>query len=175
MKRVLLLNRSEEVVDVISWQRAVILMLQNKASCPYKDIETIDIKTVSGIFRLPTVLILVQYVRIPYKRAAVTKENVLKRDKFTCQYCGRHIGTTQGTIDHVIPRTKGGQHNWTNVVAACKQCNNRKDDLMLAEAERRYGMKLISKPFVPSRGVLLLTATDVLTNKTWSKWILLDH
>ena len=167
-KKVLLLNSSEEVVSVINWQRAAVLYFTGKAKKPHNYDDYHDIKTVSGVFQLPTAMILVTYVRIPYKRIAITKENVLRRDGFECQYCGKKMSGAEGTIDHVHPTSRGGQHAWANVVAACKSCNNSKDNKTPDEA----GMKLRCRPFVPTHDLMIITAFDLRTNECWTRWVM---
>jgi len=166
--RVLLLNASEEVLNVIAWQRAVILYLQGKVRKPYGHDEFYPIKTATGVFQLPTALILVSYVRIPYKKVAISRENLMRRDNYECQYCGVRLNRKTGTVDHVVPKSKGGKHTWANVVAACKKCNNKKDNRTPVEA----GMKLRCRPFVPARDVMLISAIDLGTNKTWTRWLM---
>jgi len=165
--KVLLLNHSEEILDVISWQRAVTLLFSGKARKPHGYDDEYEIKTVSGVFRLPSAIVLVSYVRIPYKKAAVNKENVLKRDKFTCQYCGKHLTMSSGTIDHVHPTSRGGRHEWKNVVAACAKCNNKKANQRPEEA----GMVLLSHPSVPTRNLIVLTGINPHTLGTWTRWV----
>ena len=171
MRPVLLLNKSEEVIDVISWRRAVILMMQGKAECPWPDVEVHEIRTVTGIFRLPSVLVLVQYVKLPFKRAAISRTNVLRRDDYTCMYCGKKVNAHNGTVDHLLPQSRGGVHEWTNVTTACYKCNNKKDNLTVHEFEKQYGYKLKRKPFAPTRTALFLSAIDLNTHATWSRWV----
>ena len=171
MNKVLLLNASEEILKIITWKHAVKLMLTGKAKKPYGHDDEYEIKTVSGVFRLPTALVLVQYVHIPYKNVAVTKDNVLKRDKFICGYCGKKLSSTTGTVDHITPTSRGGKHEWVNVVAACKPCNNKKDSMTLKEAEKKFGMKLKIQPHVPSRDFMVLTGIDTNTHETWTRWV----
>lgn len=171
MRKVLLLNASEEVLKVINWQKAVKLMLDGKAKKPYGHNDEYEIKTVSGVLRLPTALVLVRYVHIPYKNVAVNKDNVLRRDDYTCGYCDKKLSGTTGTIDHITPQSKGGKHDWLNVVAACKICNNKKDNLSLQQAESKFGMKLRIKPHVPSRDFMILTSVNIDTHETWTRWV----
>jgi hypothetical protein len=206
-RRVLLLNRGESVVDVIDWQDAVCLLVKGCARVPfgYDDYHKIPVSVQSaermqeecefeavveeegdvtrGFFLLPTAVVLVEYVHIPYRAAAVSLKNVLKRDKNTCAYCGKTLSSESASIDHIIPRcrwddmkAKGqtkGKHvnNWKNVVAACKKCNCKKDDKTPEEA----GMKVkYCKPFVPSRDYLILHKVNTKTYETWSRWICFD-
>ena len=207
-RRVLLLNRGESMVDVVDWQTAVCLIVKGSASVPYgyNDFYKIPISTFSaekmkkegnfdveislddagvkrGYFLLPTAIVLVEYVHIPYKRAAVNKKNVLKRDHKTCAYCGKELTETSGTIDHIIPQSRWKDfvkkgwtngikyvHDWKNVVAACKPCNSKKGNYTLEEAN----MKLLIKPFTPSRDYLILYGINTETYKTWQRWICFD-
>jgi len=169
MKRVLLLNASYEVHDVITWKEAVMQMVNGKAKKPSGHDEYHDIKLVGGaVFKLPTVLILITYVRVPFKSISISKENVLRRDSFECQYCGTRLTSKSGTIDHVFPTSRGGKHKWGNVVAACRKCNCAKDNRTPEEA----GMKLRCRPFIPQRDVMIITAIDLRTHKTWQRWIM---
>jgi 5-methylcytosine-specific restriction endonuclease McrA len=165
--KVLLLNKSEEVIDVISWQEAVTKLLSGRATKPSGYTDEYEIRTVRGVFRLPSAIVLVSYVRIPYKRAAVNKENVLKRDGYTCQYCGKRLSNSTGTIDHVFPTSRGGKHEWKNVVASCSRCNNVKSDKTPNEA----GMKLLSAPFIPTRDFILLHGLGIHSRETWTRWM----
>jgi len=171
VRKVLLLNASEEVLRVITWRHAVKLMLSGKARKPYGHDDEYEIKTMSGVFRLPTALVLVQYVRIPYRSFAVNKENVLRRDNYTCGYCSKSLTNKTGTIDHIVPQSRGGKHKWTNVVSACKKCNNKKDNLTLKEVEKKHNLKLKIKPHAPSGDFMILTTVDFETHKTWTRWI----
>ncbi|MBD3406175.1 MAG: HNH endonuclease [Candidatus Lokiarchaeota archaeon] len=169
--KVLLLNASEEVLKVIAWQRAVKLLMAGKARKPYGHDEEYEIKTSSGVFYLPTAIVLVQYIHVPYRNVAVNKSNVLARDNYACAYCGKRLSNSTGTVDHVTPQSRGGKHEWTNVVASCRPCNNKKDSLTLVEVGKKYGIHLKVKPHVPSRNIMVLTGIDVKTHETWTKWI----
>lgn len=169
--KVLLLNSSEEIMRVIHWFRAVKLLTAGKARRPYGHEDDYDIRTTSGVFKLPTALVLVKYVRVPYKSVPVNKNNVLKRDNYTCQYCGCRLTGSNGTIDHVYPQCFGGKHKWNNVVAACGPCNGLKDNLTLEQAEIQHGMKLLSTPFTPSWDLMSFVGIDTKTRKMWSRWV----
>lgn len=137
----LLLNASFEPICVVPEKRAVVLMLTGKA-------ELIEEKP--GRFRSattavpnPAVVRLSKFVRIPYRASIpLTGRSLVKRDGGLCQYCGKK----GSTIDHVVPRSKGGQHVWENVALACARCNGKKADSTLAE----LGWKLRTTPFAPA-------------------------
>ena len=133
MSKVLVLNASYEPLNICTWRRAVILLLKGKA----EQIEH-NGKLVYADFPLPTVIRLRSYVKIPYKEISLSRRNVLHRDNYTCQYCGdrRH----DLTIDHIVPRSKGGFDTWDNVVAACLRCNVKKGDRTPKEASMPLAM-----------------------------------
>jgi len=164
--KVLLLNLSEEVLGVITWIDAVKKMVRGVARKPYGHTEEYEIQTSSGVFKLPTAIVLVEYVNVPYKKASLTAENLLKRDNNECQYCGKGLTRSSLTMDHVFPESRGGKKTWKNIVASCKACNNQKDSKTPAEAK----MKLRNRPKVPTRTVLLLTIEEVRSRESWSRW-----
>jgi len=166
MNKVLLLNLSEEVLGVITWMDAVKKMVRGVARKPYGHTEEYEIPTSSGVFKLPTAIVLIEYVNIPYKKAPLTAENLLKRDSGECQYCGKGLSRSSLTMDHIVPVSRGGKKIWKNIVASCKSCNNKKDNKTLSEAN----MKLRKKPKVPTRTVLLMTISEVKSKKSWSRW-----
>jgi 5-methylcytosine-specific restriction endonuclease McrA len=125
---------SYQKIIEIDWKHAVVLVMKGKVS-PCTDDEFLDIKTSSGIFRLPKHIILKKYVHIPYKELTPSRKNVFKRDLHTCQYCSVELNRDNATIDHVLPRSRGGKHEWTNLVACCLRCNRRKGDRTPNEAE----------------------------------------
>lgn len=142
--RVLVLNSSYEPLHFCNARRAIVMLLKGKA----ENIESdgIMIRSSSLTLRLPTVIRLLTYIKISYNKGIVfSKKNVLRRDNYTCQYCGMTGEKNCLTIDHVISKSKGGKTSWDNVVTACQACNVRKGNSALKEA----GMKLIRKPYKP--------------------------
>ena len=143
---VLLLNASYEPLRVISMKRAVVLVLQDKAEIIEADEEPVR----SATFEMlrPSVIRLVSYVNLPYRaKVPLNRRTLATRDRHTCQYCGNH----GNTIDHVIPRSRGGRHEWTNVVLACGPCNFTKSDRLLSE----LGWALPSQPSVPKTRLVI--------------------
>jgi len=126
------LNASYEPLNITSWRRAIILLIKGKA----EQIEH-DGKVVYADFRLPTVIRLRHYVRVPYKEIPLTRRNLLHRDNHACQYCG-YSGESL-TIDHVLPRSRGGPDTWENMVTACVRCNVRKGNRTPKEADMPLG------------------------------------
>jgi 5-methylcytosine-specific restriction endonuclease McrA len=146
MGRALVLNASDAPLAVVSARRAVVLVLKEKA----------EVVASNGlIFRserlqleAPSVVRLRRFVKVPFRaRAPLTRRAVFARDHWSCQYCA----AAAENLDHVIPRSRGGEHVWENVVAACRRCNARKGNHLLAEA----GMRLARLPFAPADGFRL--------------------
>lgn len=169
MKRVLILNNSEEVLTVVTWQRAVQLMFSGKAEKPHGHDKVHYIQTSNSVFPLPTVLILDKYVPVPHKLANLSKKNIMRRDGGRCGYCETKLEGTNETIDHVIPRARGGKHDWKNVVACCKRCNSRKGCKTAQEAN----MTLHRKLYVPTKRMLVYSAAVLGENvcESWSRWL----
>jgi len=144
--QVVLLNADYSLLNAISWKRAICLMVKGKVEV----IEASEQKV--GEWVLPKVLRLVRRVQaIWQRRIGWSRRSLMLRDQFTCQYCGRSF--RQGlTIDHVLPRSRGGQTSWTNTVAACFPCNSRKADRTPQES----GMPLRSLPYQPAFREMLL-------------------
>ena len=123
-RKVLVLNQDYSPISVCTVQRAFVLTYLQKTEL----IETANgykINAVSESYPMPSVIRLTRYVNAPYKGVALTRQNVFKRDGFSCQYCG---ADRELTLDHVKPRSKGGRSVWNNLVTACKRCNTHKGD-----------------------------------------------
>jgi 5-methylcytosine-specific restriction endonuclease McrA len=101
------------------------------------------LRTVSASFPVPSIIRLQDYVNIPYKGVVLSRQNIFKRDGHICQYCGSRSDLT---LDHVMPRSRGGQSSWDNLLTACKSCNSKKGDCTPEEAN----MTMKRKPFKPS-------------------------
>ncbi len=142
--RVLLLNAGYEALTALPARRAVVMLLCNKADVVHDHPTEIVIRSVDVEVRLPSVIMLREYVRIPYRAMVpMTRAALMHRDGHRCGYCGGRATT----IDHVIPRSRGGEHGWENCVASCAPCNQRKSDKFLAE----LGWELRA-PLVAPRG-----------------------
>lgn len=167
-KHVLLLNTSEEVLSLITWQKAVKLIASGKASNPYNHEDFYEIK-VSGnkTYSLSTAIVLERHAQVPYKVAALSRKNIMKRDAYTCQYCSLRLTGTNETLDHIIPQSRGGKHSWPNLVAACKPCNSRKAARTPEEAD----MKLLRKPYTPTRAMLVDKMVHANKRSSWARWM----
>lgn len=149
-RQVLVLNAGFEPLSLISVRRAVVLLLREKAEL----LEATEqmLRGANSWIPVPLVIRLVHFVRLPHRSVPPTRAAILLRDAYTCQYCGATLGRDELTVDHVAPRSRGGQHVWVNLVAACKRCNQRKGSHLPEEV----AMRLIRKPFEPSYMALVL-------------------
>ena len=162
---VLVLNQNFEPLHVCNWQRAITLLYLGKAVALEHDSRVIHSPTVA--IRLPTVVRLSYHIRRPLPDLKLSRQAILARDGNACQYCGRT--SRDLTIDHVIPRERGGPHTWDNLVACCLRCNNKKGNKTLKEAD----MTLLSKPrrprFIPY--LSLATFTAAAKNPRWRDYL----
>ncbi|MCD6116054.1 HNH endonuclease [bacterium] len=140
--RVLVLNQNYEPLSVCSAKRAVILLYLHKAEMVERNHDIIH--SVSVSIPLPSIVRLSDYKRIPKKRIVLSRKNIIRRDNHKCQYCG--TSEEPLTVDHIIPRVRGGKDTWENLVCACMRCNTKKGDRTPEEA----GMKLLREPKKPS-------------------------
>ncbi len=161
MRRALVLNASYEPLSVVSARRATVLMLSDKA----------DLVSPSGqcfhsehlAVEVPSVVRLRRFVKVPFgRRAALNRRAVFARDGGRCQYCGDNADS----IDHVVPRAKGGPHTWENVVAACRPCNVTKRDRLLHETT----MALRTTPRAPS-GYAWIVVTVGSVPEDWEPYL----
>jgi 5-methylcytosine-specific restriction endonuclease McrA len=156
----LVLNRSWLAITTTTVRRALSLVFQESAQiiCPrtyrvhdFDSWRLLDangdphIRTVQSRLRLPEVIVLRLYDGLPSRTVAFSRRNLYRRDAFTCQYCSRRPGALDLTIDHVIPRSRGGKTSWDNCVLACVECNKRKANRPPEEA----GMRLVRAPVAP--------------------------
>ena len=138
---VLVLNQNYEPLTICRARRAIVLLFQGKAEMLENGVGFIHSAT--AVFDLPSVIRLDYMIKRPHRQRKLTRFEVFNRDQFTCQYCGTQ--SRQLTIDHVMPRYRGGPHTWENVVSACVSCNRHKAGRTPQEAH----MKLIRLPSVP--------------------------
>jgi len=165
MHRVLVLNATYEPLSIISVRRAVVLLLKEKAELIEAASERLHAERTS--LPVPLVIRLVYFVRIPrHVTMAPSRNGVLLRDNHTCQYCGATPGRAGLTLDHIVPRSRGGETVWDNVVACCRPCNTRKGDRTPEEA----GMALRRRPGRPHYVAFLLLA-GAGPRDVWDKYV----
>ena len=157
----LLLNATYEPLCVVSSRRAIVLVLAEKAVPVDAAAEVVHAERVS--LPVPVVVRLTRYVRVPYPaQVPLSRRAVFTRDGQTCVYCG----SSATSIDHVVPRSRGGTHTWDNVVAACRRCNHTKADRSLAE----LGWKLPHPPHTPSGAAWRLLGARTVDPR-WREWL----
>lgn len=142
--RTLVLNAGYEPLAVVSFRRALVLVMNEKAHV-VEHIEGDPVRAARGAYERPAVIVLSRYVRVPHsRRIPVTRRGVLRRDGHRCGYCGKGAAT----VDHILPRSRGGADTWENLVACCLHCNNAKAD----HTPREMGWELRVIPQPPRGG-----------------------
>ncbi len=165
-KKVLVLNQSYEPITVCDAKKAFLLLFLTKAEIVIKRKEY-AIRSKSIVFPYPSVIRLSSYIRVPYKKVELSHKNILRRDNMQCQYCGTRVGTF--TIDHIIPRSRGGSDTWENLTTACTNCNNKKGNRTPEEAD----MKLLSVPTKPNH-ILFLKQYMGTVSQEWRPFLFMD-
>ena len=162
-EQVLVLNANYEPLNVCSTRRALGLMFGGKAELVINGRGFI--RTVREMFPRPSVIRLGYMIKRPRPHVRLTKREIFRRDNYTCQYCGVSGGRL--TIDHVIPRHRGGQHNWSNLVTACASCNTKKGGRQPEAAN----MKLRQKPIEPRATAAYLFGAHLSNNESWKTFL----
>ncbi|MCV7314805.1 HNH endonuclease [Mycolicibacillus parakoreensis] len=167
-RRVLLLNASYEPLTALPMRRAIVMLVCGKADTVHEDTSggpagpVIHSETLA--VTLPSVIRLRHYVRVPYRaRVPMTRAALMHRDRFCCAYCGSRADT----VDHVVPRSRGGAHGWENCVACCSTCNRRKADRLLSE----LGWSLRRPPTTPIGQHWRLRAAITDLDPAWSRYL----
>lgn len=164
MRQVLLLNATYEPLTTLSLHRAIVLVLREKADIVHRDDRGSVLRSASRTLDVPSVIRLRRYVRIPYRsRIPLTRAALMRRDNYRCAYCGQRAET----IDHVIPRSRGGTHTWENCVASCSACNHRKADRFLEE----LGWTLRVVPAVPRGAHWRLIGASLAGDPQWAPYL----
>ena len=191
--KVLVLNRAFAAVRVVSARRAFCLLVRNIAEvvqvqdgsylnydfeswCEIAELQKQFerdrhdwVRTMRSEIAVPRIIRLLGYDRLPAQMVKLNRRNLFARDRNICQYCGRHFATSDLSIDHVIPRTQGGQDTWENLVCACIRCNARKGGRTPDQA----GMKLVRRPIRPKRNPLVTLRLGSEKYRSWKAF--LDH
>ncbi len=161
--KVLVLNSSYEPLSICDAQKAIVLLFCGKAVAVTHHPER-SVSTVTRSFPLPSIVRLTVYIKVPYKQIMLNRKNIFRRDNFTCQYCGRTDRPL--TIDHMVPRSKGGEDTWENLITACSHCNTMKGSRTPQEA----GMLPLKKPMRPSR-IMLLRKFITSVSEDWKPYL----
>jgi 5-methylcytosine-specific restriction endonuclease McrA len=163
---VLVLNASYEAINVCNLRRAMKMIVKGVACM--EEVADWEIHSPTTSMKAPLVIRLVRYVHIPHCVVKFSRKNVMVRDQYTCQYCLDNFPPSMLTIDHVIPRSRGGATRWENVVTACKSCNTKKSNRTPHEA----GMFPKRSPKVPSIiSYLHLSRSSRHCDESWKKYL----
>ena len=159
---VLVLNQSFQPMSITNARKAIVLIFLGKAEIVEKDGEFIH--SVNDRFPLPSIVRLTRYINVPQKRVMLTRKNIIKRDNHQCQYCGKR--SVSLTLDHVIPRVRGGKDTWENLVCACVKCNNKK----VNRTPEDVGLKLLKKPKKPNHIFFIRYSVGVVDTR-WKPYL----
>ncbi len=163
---VLVLNATYEPINITAARRAVVLVLKGVATTEEENGSFVHSARMA--VRIPSVIRLTEFRRIPYQTRALSRKNILMRDRYTCQFCGRVLPASELTLDHVVPRSRGGHTDWDNLVACCHTCNNLKGDRLPEES----GLRLLRPP----RPFTLHTSRQLMrmlgrSDERWRKYL----
>jgi len=162
---VLVLNQNYEPLNVCNARRAIVMVFNGKAEVLELNGHVINTATVK--YTCPSVIRLSNLIKRPRPKLKLSRREVFNRDKYTCQYCGKQMRDL--TLDHVVPKSRGGGHSWENLVSACKPCNHRKGGKLPDEAR----MRLINQPGEPrvSPYYVFLQKLNHSPNEEWHKFL----
>ena len=162
MSEVLVLNQNYQAISVCDPRRALVLVMLDKAELVC-DNPNRKMHAINATFDYPLIIRLFTYVRLARKKVPLTRYNIFKRDGNKCVYCG---SKDRLTVDHVIPKAKGGRTTWKNLVTACKKCNSKKADLSCMEA----GLNLQTAPYRPSF-ILFISRFSGTIHEAWKPYL----
>lgn len=166
--RTLVLDQSYQPHKIVSWQRAVTLLFAGKVEVV--DAYDHDVRSVTLTIKMPAVVRLLRAIRGIRRPVKFSRINVLTRDRFQCQYCGRKLPIQQLNHDHVVPRSQGGRTTWENIVTSCYPCNARKAHRTPEQA----GMRLLQRPIAPRSLPVTVLRVDLAGTSvpdSWASWV----
>ena len=165
---VLVLNASYEPINICGARRALVLVLKGVART--EEEQATELHSARVRMAMPSVIRLLEYRRIPHQTRALSRKNILLRDRNTCQYCGVVLPSAELTLDHVVPRSRGGLSTWENLVAACHSCNRRKGNHLLSEIDHNMRLQREPRPFTlhTSRHIMRMIGHS---DQKWRKYL----
>jgi 5-methylcytosine-specific restriction endonuclease McrA len=141
MKNTTILNSNYTHLTVVSWKRGLRLLIAEKV-IPIEFYEDYELITAAGeVYLLPRVVILKKYVKLPDRMYKPNRRNIFLRDNYSCAYCEKQLSTEELSVDHIIPKSRGGKETWENLITACKSCNCTKGDRTPEEADMPIKIK----------------------------------
>jgi hypothetical protein len=158
---ILVLNADYLPINVTTFKKAYKLVYKGKAEVVEECVD--EIKTCFKQFKKPSIIRLYKYIHIPFRKVVLTRENIFKRDNYKCGYCSINKDLT---LDHIKPKSKGGQNSWENLVTCCFKCNSKKGDRTPEQAD----MKLLVKPFKPNPFFFIRHIND--NNEKWKSYLM---
>jgi 5-methylcytosine-specific restriction endonuclease McrA len=186
---VLVLNRLWQAVNVIGAKRAFALLARGHANVVHTEsddfrvfsfmdwmdfsvsnppVDLLDmVHTPRTVIRLPRVILLTWFDKLPAKELKLTRSNVFERDKDTCQYCAKKLPREELNLDHVIPRDRGGRTTWENIVCSCIKCNSRKANRLPHEAQ----LRLVRKPVRPKWRPVISLVLNTQQRERWKHFL----
>lgn len=164
--QVLVLNQNYEPMSITNAKKAIILIFLGKAEI-IENHNNLMVRSINLSLPLPSIVRLTRYISVPRKRIVLSRKNIIKRDNHQCQYCGTTIGPV--TVDHIIPKDRGGEDTWENLVCACTKCNNKKRNRTPEEAK----MILLKKPQKPSHIFFIRYFIGKL-DKSWKPYLFMN-
>ena len=180
--QVLVLNRSYQPIHVTTVKRAFCMVCTGIAKIVDEQYRTFDFQSwselsvevheesiglVGKLIRVPRVILLMTYEKIPKRRIRFSRYNIFARDKNTCQYCGKVFSKSELNLDHVVPRSGGGMSTWENVVASCLSCNRKKG----GRTPKAAGMRLVRRPSKPKWTATLAFSLRSLKYREWKRFL----
>ncbi len=161
--KVLILNGNYEPLAICNVQKAIVLLYLHKAEM-VSAIKERSVRSTSSAMPFPSVIRLSNFVRVPFKKVILSRKNILRRDGHRCQYCGS--ASISLTVDHIMPRSRGGEDSWENLISACLRCNNRKGSHTPDEAH----MPLLKRPIRPNHVTFLRQYAGKI-GKDWEPYL----
>lgn len=167
--KVLTLSHTYEPLGVISWEKAIHLIFSGKVQTLAEYEQKVSSPTFT--MKIPSVIVFKSTKRNKIKSARFSRKNVWVRDEGKCQYCGQHVSPDSYTLDHIIPKTRGGGTNWTNVVTCCYTCNQKKGDKSLQQSGMKLLKPVVKPQFLPyTQNVEFHIDTKQLPDE-WKYWL----
>ena len=158
------LDSAYKPVGIVSWRDALVLVITEKAYAV--EVYETYVRSAREVFQLPSVIALKKYINIDFLKPVCSRKNIILRDENTCQYCGKEFSSDDLTMDHIVPKAKGGKKSWRNIVTACKPCNQKKG----SRTPEQAGMRLLRVPR-PLTGPVMIKRRSNNFHSHWKNYL----
>ena len=158
------LDSAYKPVGIVSWRDALVLVITEKAYAV--EVYETYVRSAREVFQLPSVIALKKYINIDFLKPVCSRKNIILRDENTCQYCGKEFSSDDLTMDHIVPKAKGGKKSWKNIVTACKPCNQKKG----SRTPEQAGMRLLRVPR-PLTGPVMIKRRSNNFHSHWKNYL----